>query len=263
MNNIIISLKRFLKNKNTVTIMGVVVIIAILYFGYNMQIDNATTPISVPVAKINIQPRTLITSDMIEYIEVAPIMLNDAVIRATSAILNKSTNYNTLIPKGSLFYKGVLVNASELPDSAFVEVKKGQIPYNFPVDMASTYGNSIFPGNMIDIYMKAVNDAGQVMVGKLIENVEVLAVKDSNGKHVFENSDLERVPSTLIFGVTDEIHILLLKASYMSAYSVDLFPVPHGGTTTVVGDLQVSTQQLKDFINANTVTISEAVTPGV
>ena len=34
MNNIIITLKRFLRNKNTVTILGVVLIIGILYWGY-------------------------------------------------------------------------------------------------------------------------------------------------------------------------------------------------------------------------------------
>lgn len=264
MNNIIISFQRFLKNKNTVTIIGVVVIIAILYFGYNMQINNAVTPVAgIPIAKETIQPRTLITSDMIEYVDVAPIMLNSKVIRISSLVIGKYTNYNTVIPAGSLFYKGVLVDKGELPDSAFVEVKNGQVPYNFPVTMDTTYGNSIFPGNTIDIYMKALNDAGQVMVGKLIENVEVLAVKDSGGRHVFENSDEARVPATLIFGVTEEINILLRKASYMGDYSVELFPVPRGGTSTTVGDIQVSTQQLKDFINANTVNIAEpVVTPG-
>ncbi len=262
MNNILLSLKRFLKNKNTVTIIGVVVVIAILYFGYTMQIRNAVTPITgIPVAKETIQPRTQITSDMIEYVDIAPIMLTDKVVRVSSLVIGKFTNYNTVIPAGSLFYTGVLVEKTDLPDSSFVEVKAGQLPYNFPVTMDTTYGNSIFPGNMVDIYMKAVNDAGQIMVGKLIENVEVLAVKDSSGRHVFENSEEQRVPATLIFGVTDEINILLRKASYMNSFSVELFPIPHGGTVSTTGTLQVSTQQLKDFINANTVTIAEVV-PG-
>ena len=38
MNNIIVTFQRFLKNKNTVTIIGVVAVIGILYWGYNMQI---------------------------------------------------------------------------------------------------------------------------------------------------------------------------------------------------------------------------------
>ena len=35
MGNIMISIKRFLGNKNTVTILGVIVGIVVLYFGYS------------------------------------------------------------------------------------------------------------------------------------------------------------------------------------------------------------------------------------
>ena len=92
------------------------------------------------------------------------------------------------------------------------------------------------------------------MVGKLIENVKVLAVKDSQGRHVFENSTEARTPSTLIFGLQPELNILLRKASYMSSYSTVLFPVPHGVVVEAEeGETVVSSQTLKDFINANTV----------
>ena len=125
--------------------------------------------------------------------------------------------------------------------------------------MNSTYGNSIFPGNYIDIYMKAYNEQGKLMVGKLFENIKVLAVKDSSGKHVFENSDEERVPAFLIFGLSPEHNILLRKASYMSSYSVVLFPVPHGASVDTEGSTMVSSQTLQNFINANTVANDELI----
>lgn len=258
MNSFLISLQRFLKNKNTVTIIGVILIIGILYFGYRTQIQNAVNPVrNIPVARQTIQPREEITKDKIEHIDVAPIMLTDDVYRVDAQVIGKYSNYNTLIPKGSMFFKGAVVNKNDLPDSAFVEVEPGEVVYNFPVTLDSTYGNSIFPGNYIDIYMKAENDAGQVMVGKLLENVKVLDVKDRNGKHVFENTEEDRVPTTLIFGLKDELNILMRKASYMKKHSVVLFPVPHGGSVPTEGTTQVSTQYLKDFINANTVNITE------
>lgn len=253
------SIMRFIKNKNTITILGVIVIVGLLYFAYTTTINTQVKPTRVPVATTTIQPRTLITDDMIEYIEVPAAVLNSDVVRASNAIVGKYTNYNTIIPAGSMFYRGVLVTADEMPDSAFVDVKEGDIPYQFSVNMETTYGNSIFPGNKIDIYMKAVNDQGQVMVGKLLENIEVLAVKDSSGNHVFENTAESRTPAYLIFGVSDEIHLLLRKAEYLYSYSVELFPVPHGGTVVAEGDTRVSTQYLKDFINANTVNLPTEV----
>lgn len=255
MNNFKIAAKRFLQNKNTVTIIGVLVVILVLFFGYRYQINKMVSPVSnIPVAAQTIQPKTKITSDMIEYIDVAPIVLQSNVITNRNFIVGKYSNYNTVIPQGSLFYTGVVVNEDELPDSAFVDLAEGEVPYNFPVTMDSTFGNSIYPGNYIDVYMKALNENGELMVGKLIENVKVLAVKDSQGRHVFENSAEARTPSTLIFGLKPELNILLRKASYMSSFSTVLFPVPHGTSITVAeGETAVSSQTLKDFINANTV----------
>ena len=259
-NNLMISLQKFLKNKNTVTIIGVVAIIFILFFGYRYQIKKQVSPVTgIPVAKDTIQPRTQITDDNLEYISVAPIVLQKgSVITNKSQIVGKYSNYNTVIPKGSMFYTDTVVDESKLPDSAFIQVAKGEVPYNFPVNMDTTYGNSIFPGNYIDIYMKAERKDGKLMVGKLLENVKVLAVKDSSGRHVFENSSESRTPAYLIFGVTSEVNILLRKASYMGSYSTVLFPVPHGASVEEEeGTTAVTSQTLKDFINANTVANDE------
>lgn len=250
--------KRFLRNKNTVTIIGVLLILIILFLGYQFQLNRAISPIrDVPIAAVNIQPRTEITEEMLTYVDIPPILLQDEVITSRGAILGMFSNYNAVIPQGSLFYRGVLVDKSELPDTAFTEVEDGHIPYSFRVDMESTFGNSIFPGNVIDIYMKAEDESDQIMVGRFLRNVKVLAVKDSEGNHVFENTEETRVPSNFIFGVTPEIHILLRKAEYMQRFGVELFPVPRGGTNVEEGDLIVSTQELKDFINAKTVQLSE------
>ncbi len=123
MNNIIISVKRFLKNKNTVTILGVVLIIGILYWGYTRQIREATKEISIPIAKKTIQPRELITKDDIETIKIPSIAVKKNVIRSTGLIIGKYAAINTVIPEGSMFYQNVLMTKEQLPDSAFVEIK--------------------------------------------------------------------------------------------------------------------------------------------
>ena len=125
MGNIQVTIQRVLKNKNTVTIIGVIVIMALLYFGYKAQIDSKVNPISVPVARETIQPKTLITSDMVDYVDVAPVVLGDNVIQYDTEIIGKYSNYNTVIPEGSMFYNETVVSADELPDSSFVKVKEG------------------------------------------------------------------------------------------------------------------------------------------
>lgn len=257
MKNLQMSLKRLFKNKNTVTILGVVAIVAVLFIGYRIQVNNAIEPVpNIPVAAETIQPRTKITDDLITYIDMASKAVPNNVYTTAAAVVGKYSNYNTIIPKGSMFYREAVITEDDLPDAAFVDIPEGKVPYNFPVTLDSTYGNSIFPGNYIDLYMKAENDAGQIMVGKLLENVKVLAVKDAEGKHVFENTTESRIPAFLIFALDQNMNILLRKASYLSSYSVELFPVPHGTSLDAEEEENatiVSSQTLQDFINAKTV----------
>lgn len=256
MNNFMRSLKKFFTNKNTVTVLGVIAIVAILYFGYTYQINKQVKPTRVPVANTTIQPRTKITTEMIKYIEVPGNTLSSNVMLDSKKITELYSNYNTVIPEGSMFYTDVLTTKEQMPDSAFVDVEEGDIPYQFAVDMETTYGNSIFPGNQIDLYMKATNDKGEIMVGKFLENVKVLAVKDSEGQHVFENSAENRTPAYIIFGVKYDVNILLLKAKYLS--EVEVFPVPHGAWVGTEGQIQVSSEELKNYINEKTVMLSDS-----
>lgn len=256
MDNLTVSLKRFLRNKNTVTIIGIVIILVLLYIVYNGQINSAVDPIQIPIAKENIQPREKVTADKVDVIDVPSVAVTENVYQNKKDVIGKYANVNSVIPKGSMFYGETLIDKRDLPDSSFTKVKKGEVVYNFPVTMASTYGNSIMPENKIDIYMKAVEDAtGKIMVGKLVENIKVLAVKDAQGRHVFENTNENRAPAFLIFGVPDSINNLLRKASYLSIINVELFPVPHGGSAPTKGDVNVTADQLKDYIEAHTINV--------
>ena len=261
MENVLAKVKNLLRNKNAVTIIGVLIILVLLYWGYSTQINSAVQPTQVPVATKTIQPRTEITNEMVKMISVPKISVSDKVILSKKQIVGKYSQVNTVIPEGSMFYTNTVIEKNKLPDSIFVKVKKGEIVYSFDVNMKTTYGNSIMPGNKIDIYMKIGNgNTEKIMLGKLVENLKVLAVKDSAGRDVFENTEQTRTPASFIFGVPEDIYLLLMKASYMGSLGVVLFPVPHGGKVDTDGATMVSTQQLADYIEAHSVNLPIAKT---
>lgn len=257
-NNFMKKLSKFLKNKNTITILGVVACVIILYVAYNYRVKQAINPVLVPVAKVDIQPRTLITDDMVEYIQVPPAMINNGVIRDKSNIVSKYSNYNTLIPAGSMFFGSAVISQAELPDAAFIEVPEDKVLFNLPVTMATTYGNAMMPNGYIDIYFKGRNETGEIMIGKLLSNVKILAVKDGSGKNVFESTEEDRTPSYLFFAVDPEIHLLLRKCMYLSSISVELIPVPNTvDFTKEEGETTVSSKYLVEYINAMTAFVPE------
>lgn len=218
-------LKQILSNKNTVTFIGIILIALVLYFFYTYKINQAISPIRVPYALQNIPPRTEITEDMIGYLDITQNAIKGNVLtNVNTQILGMYTNINTTIPVGSMFFSSALVKEEELPDSFLINIEEGHVAYNFDVSMKTTYGNSMYPGNYVDVYFKGESDDGLLMIGKLIENVKILAVKDSAGHHVFENSDEERSPSQIIFSVPDDIHLLLRKAEYIENVEIILVP---------------------------------------
>lgn len=256
MNNLKASMKKFLGNKNTVTIIGVILCLIILYIGYYYRISSKVKLVPVPYARETIQPRTYITKDMIDTMNVPESFLVGNYYTTDKSIIGKYSNYNTIIAKGSLFYTDLVVDEKDLPDSAFSNVPEGYTVIIYPVNIYSTYANSMAPGSYINIYYKSLNDDGEVMFGKFISNIEVLDVKDSSGRHVFENSEEARTPAYMLFAVPEETHLLLRKALYLKNYDVELLLIPNTATLTEDQKVTVSSLQIEEFINSKTAFVS-------
>ena len=227
-------LKNLLANKNVVTILGVILIVVVLYAFYNWRVNEAINPIHVPYAKVTIGPRTEITPEMIDYVDIQQISIKGNVLTNVNnpdqpkKIIGRYTNVNCTIPAGSLFYDEALVLFEELPDSFLIDMPEGMVAYNFNVTTMSTYGNSIYPGNYVDVYFKGVEENDKIILGKLVSNVKTLAVKDSSGQHVFENTQENREPSQIIFAVTEEMSELLRTAEYINNAELILVPTNVG-----------------------------------
>jgi len=257
-------LKKLTLNKNTATVLGVVAGIMILYIAYTIRVNSAIKPVSVPYAREQISPGTQITSDYIGVRDVPPALLKGKVIKNTQQVLNKYSSIDTVIPKGSLFYESIVVEKEQVPKNVILDYPTGYVLYNMAVSTQSTYGNSMYPGNYIDIYLKAVNkvaseefmtsDADKMMLGKLLENVKILEVKDAAGQAVFQDLDDKKTPAMVVFAVPEEYYILLKKAEYLSTYESTLIPVPtNESLKDKPGDLKLSSNTLKDWINKVTI----------
>ena len=269
MNNLGLKLKMFLKNKNTVTILCALLAIAVLIVAYNWRVRSAIDPIRVPYALDTIDPRTEITADMIGYRDMARSAVTDDVIRNVNDLIGYYVNANTIIPKGSMFYNSTIVKKEELPDAALYDMPLDETLYYLGVNITTSYSNSILPGNYIDIYMQTittdVDGTTKVMIGKLVSDVLVRAVKTSNGLNVFESSDEARIPATIIFSVKEDIHLLLRKAASIGnlsdEYRIDIIPVPNttgfDGNSTEGVVTQVSSEYLRNFIEERSIYIPE------
>lgn len=262
MGNISLGLKKFLANKNTVTVVCVVAGILVLYLGYNARVNAAVKPQEVPYAKVTIKPGVQITQEMVGTKKVPPAMLEEDQITSAAEVIDKYSNADSVIPAGSLFHKRSVVEKEQLPASIILDYPKGYTLYNLDVNTNSTYGNSVYPGNYIDVYVKITKKVAegeqasddQIMYGRLIQNVKVLAVKDSEGNAVFADVDEKSTPSMIIFALPQEYYVLLKKAEYLGTYDSDIVIVPTSESLKdKPGDIEISNEEIKDWINKVTV----------
>lgn len=258
MNNFVIGFKRFITNKTVVTVIGVLLVLVILFFGYSSSIKKQTNPVRVPVAAKKINAQTQITNEDVRYIEVANSMVDKNVILVHNNIVGKYTNLNVTIPEGSMFYSDWIAEKEDIPGNWIEQLnyEAGELGYYMSVNIENTLGNSVLPNTYIDIYMKANDENGTVMFGKLLKNIKVLVVHDGSGNNIFKDAANVGTPSKIGFAVSQDLYILLKKAEYLK---IDLVLAPRGSTVPTEDYIIVTSATLRDYIDAQTITVEEDI----
>ena len=258
MNNLSSSIKKFVSNKNTITIIGVILCIVILYVGYNFRINQKVSLSRVPYANQTIQPRTEITEEMVSYMNVPAAFIKGSYYNDSNQIVGKYAKDDVMIAEGSLFYTDFLTDISTVSNSAFSNVKSNETVISYNVGMDSTYANSMMPGDIINVYFKAKDDNGTIMFGKFISNISILDVKDGEGQRVFENTTESRTPAYMLFALPEDMHLLFRKAIYLSnTYEVELILVPNTQKQEKKDmEVYVSSKDIQTFIDEKTKMVS-------
>ncbi len=250
-------IKKVLSNKNTLTIIIVIIGIICLYAIYNYRVTQAVTTIRVPYAKKELTSRSQITTDAIGYTELPKrIAKNLGVVTSTANITNNYVKYGETIPANSFFYKDYIVTFEEATTNEFSNIPDEYTAYSLTVDINSTYGNSIYTGNYVDLFVKATSSANRVIFGRLIQGIKVLAVLDSSGNDVFESSTETRTPAQMWFALPDELYTLLKKTEYIGGVSV--MPIPRNASYSATDrDATIDSQYIQNFILSKSITVNQ------
>ena len=235
MGNILGKLKEITKNKNTVTILIVLIGIFALYFAYNHIVSVATESIMVPYATATLPSRHVITSDDIGFVEVAGGVLNNmkGVIRSAALLIGREVEYGNTIQVNS--------QASDIIGN----LDNGYTPIYLSVDLNTTYGNAIYPGNYIDLWFQGVDDNRNFIYGKYISSIKVLDVQDNQGVSVFETGSESKSPAQLLFGVPVDMRLKIDTALKVGK----IVPVPRNRSFSEhPEETKVANSYLDDFI---------------
>lgn len=248
---------KIFKNKQIVTIVSLILCFGILVFAYRYRVNKAIEAVSIPIATRDLKAREEIKPDCFETRKVAQSMLTENVITSVSELVPgndapaKYVNYNTFIPEGSMFYRSAVTTWDHMPDSIWSDLPDGQTVFSLPVNATTTYGNSIYPGDKIDLYFQGKEDGtGKYFVGPLIKGITVLAVKDDNGSHIFNRSAEQKNAAALIFAVEND-EFLFLKDAILVAGNGGLFPVPRNANYNITAEEEKGSDYIRKFVTTH------------
>ncbi len=261
MNSAVVKLKRFISNKNTVTILCVIAGVLVLYFGYDYRVKSAIDPQMVPYAKVKLEPRHVITAEDLGMMQVNSAVIEKAtnLIMTYDELIGKEVTYGNTIHAGSLFYKDDVTNKELSPDYVLESIEDHNTAFSLSVDPLSTYGNNIAIGSYIDLYFKGIDDYDKIIYTNFVKSIRVLDVRDSSGVSLANAKSAE--PAELLFSVPDTLYSLLVKAQAFG----ELVPIRRDGSYTAKpGETQVASNYVQNFILEKSAVIpDEEISTGV
>ncbi len=251
-------LKRFIGNKNTVTILCVVAGLVILYIGYNWRVKSAIDPETIPYAKVSMEARHIIQPEDIGYMEVNHTVIKKStnLVKNASDLIGKEVTYGNNIQAGSLFYKEDIGDPKLGPDYVLKDIEDGHTAFSLSVNPLATYGNNIAIGSYIDLYFEGEDDYGKIIYTNFVKSIRVLDVRDSRGVSL-ANIKSEK-PAELLFSVPDNLYSLLVKANNIG----ELIPIRRDGSYTAEpGETEVASSYVREFVLSKYATIPDEDIP--
>ena len=218
---------------------------------YNWKVNQATQLVQVPYAKSELNSREEIKAESVSYVSVPKSLLSNAknIINSGYNVIGKFVNYGYTIPQNSFFYSQCILTNSAKPESEFANIPDGYTVFRLDVDFQTTYGNSIYPGNYIDLYVKmSEKNTDKIIFGRLIKGIQVMAVYDGNGNNVFEAASEARVSTYMWFAVPNDLYNLLMTAQYVGA---TIMPIPRNASYSVEQrQPEIDSMYLRNYILA-------------
>lgn len=254
MGNLVGTIKRFLENKNTVTILAILAGVIILWYFYNYRVEQAITTIQIPYAIEAIDTGKKIETDNIDYKEItSSTTRNSDIITNISEIEDKYICTGTSVPKDGFFYRSQICEKEQIKNSIYDSLPDGYTTYNLEVNNRTTYANSILPGDYIDLYVETSDDDGKTLFGPLIESIEVKGVYDSSGRDVYWDSNAGDA-AFLLFFVPNDYNDLLNVAEMNN---ITVRPVPRSTSYSKnPSETHTGSQELVNFIKSKQAAIS-------
>lgn len=205
--------------KKTSAYIGIIAFLIFNVIVFQFALKKSIDAVEIPIAKTEIVPRTKITEDMIEILEVPKASISENVYTDKQDIINKYNDIEAKIPKGSFFFKELLFEEEQLPDYPSLKLKEGQSVFALSSDLIKSSGNTLMPNQKIDLYVTIEKKKELPITDLFLQDVRILNIKDKKGNTINEKNTA--IPYVINLAIRSEYMEYLKIASKIG--TIDLY----------------------------------------
>jgi Flp pilus assembly protein CpaB len=112
---------------------------------------------------------------------------------------------------GSFFYHEYVEEAQNVGDQPQLMLERGQGVASLAVDLLTSAGNTLWPGQYVDIVFTSKDKRKPIISDVIFRSVRVLAVKDRNGLDM-SDSKSQKIPAVALLALNQQDIPLFLHA---------------------------------------------------
>ena len=215
-----------MKTNKNLTFIGLISLALINGLVFKIALDKTIDSVDVPVATQAIEARAQIKKGMITWISMPRLLIQEGVAKTEEEILDKYTEIEGKIPKGSLFYKEMLFEEKSLPDYPSLKLKEGQSSFALSSDLLKSSGNSLVANQRVDLYVTIEEKKEKPVSDLLFKDVRILRVIDRKGLSMDEEKS-SKIPSVINLAIRSEQVEMLRIATKVG--TIDLYAIVSPG----------------------------------
>lgn len=171
----------------------------------------------VYVAKYNLSNRSLISEEEIEIKRVPLSYLSEEIYLNKEDIVGKYVKINTIVPKGSFFYRGALDTLDNMKDKLASDLLTGEVSFDIYARDIKANQAYLLKGMYVDLYLTINKD--RVLSDLLINNLKIIGLYDINHNEI-KDYDNNTILETIVLAVPKEAVSYLNKAQVIGELSL-------------------------------------------
>lgn len=205
------------KRKTLIKIVLFLLFIILIVLGIYFYCEKKLAIKEVYVAKYNLSNRSLISEEEIETKRVPLSYLSEEIYLNKEDIVGKYVKINTIVPKGSFFYRGALDTLDNMKDKLASDLLTGEVSFDIYARDIKANQAYLLKGMYVDLYLTINKD--RVLSDLLINNLKIIGLYDINHNEI-KDYDNNTILETIVLAVPKEAVSYLNKAQVIGELSL-------------------------------------------